>query len=110
MLAGTRSPLPALPREPLTAAVRQVLGAAPGVFRSDGVFRQSADGSGWGEPGKSPGDLPTIPPSGRAGRPVRITIMQSRGDPDTMDDPGIDDLRCQLIITPRVIEVPQPGP
>jgi len=40
--AGPRSPLPALPREPLTAAMRQVLGSAPGVFRSDGAFVGSA--------------------------------------------------------------------
>src|ERR1700674_2607309 len=40
--ASPRSSLPALPREPLAAAVRQVLEAAPGVFRSDGAFVGSA--------------------------------------------------------------------
>lgn len=74
-------------------------------FRHDGAFRENAAGTQWAEKTVSGRNL-LIPCSGAEGRTPRIFVKGTRNDPDTMGDPGIDDIRVTLTITERYLGVP----
>lgn len=69
-------------------------------IRHDRVIREDASGTIWTPVSEVKGDYFRLPPSGMEGRTARVIVKGSRGDPDTMTDPGIDDLSAQLIARP----------
>lgn len=77
-------------------------------IRSDRVVREDSGGTLWVEPTKYEGDFLTIPVAGREDRPLRWIVKASRGDPDSLSDPGIDDISARLSIQKRGLIVPEP--
>lgn len=78
-------------------------------IRWDKALREASDGSGsLSDVGVYRGDRLLIPPSGRESRPVRVSVLTTRGLPNEQGDPGADDTKATLTVTPRVTEVPEP--
>ena len=78
-------------------------------IRWDDCLRESNNGVAFSRIGRYHGDRLLIPQSGREGRPVRFSILASRGLPRYELDPQADDIKATLTVTPRVIEVPEPS-
>jgi hypothetical protein len=70
-------------------------------IRRDRVQRSDATGSLWAPVGKYEGSYLRVPPAAQELRPARFLVKASRGDPDTMTDPAVDDLTAQFFYTPR---------
>jgi hypothetical protein len=68
-------------------------------LRSDGVWRQSPDGTGQAEVVPR-GDLPRLAPSGLEGRTVEVFLRPTRGDLDTLPDLARDALSVSLTYQP----------
>jgi hypothetical protein len=75
-------------------------------LRTDGTFRQTADGTGWGPTNPPTGDLLRMPPSGLEGRDVEFFLKASRGDFDQLPDSADDGLQAQVFYRPSWLVVP----
>lgn len=75
-------------------------------LRTDGMFRTDPTGAVYGRASGVIGDLPRIPPSGMEGRPCELLVKPSRGDLDTLEDGGLDDLTAQVIYRPCYLTLP----
>ena len=78
------------------------------ALRHDSVIREDPAGALWTPVSDYEGDYLRIPSAGMEGRTAELLVKASRNDPDTMDDPAIDDIRGTLTVTPRYWRVPEP--
>lgn len=75
-------------------------------FRSDGNWRLSRSGTGYGPVKRTEGTLPRIPVSGMEGRQVELFMKLSRGTLDTSTaDSGIDPFDTQVLYQPSYLFV-----
>jgi hypothetical protein len=75
-------------------------------FRTDGAFRENADGTGRGV--VTPfGDLPRLPAGGLEGRSAELMVKATRGDLATLPDLSADDISVQVFHRPSFLFVPQ---
>lgn len=75
-------------------------------LQTDGCWRRSADGAGWGAIVPY-GDLPRLPVAGKENRSTEILLMNSRGDFDTIPDSGLDAVACTVYYRPCWSSVPE---
>jgi hypothetical protein len=76
-------------------------------FRTNGMERQSSDGTGWGPTQPPYGDYPRVPcPTVNGGNDVEVLVASSRGDFDQVPDSGLDDLTATLTVEPCWLTVP----
>jgi hypothetical protein len=73
---------------------------------TNGMFRQSQDGVGYGPIGFPGTDLPRLPVSGPKETPVEIALKPSRGDFDQLSDSGLDKLTAQISYRPSFSHIP----
>ena len=75
-------------------------------LRTDGLWRLSRSGAGYGPIQRPQGPLPKLPPSGMEQRPVEIFIKTSRGTLDeSVSDAGIDSLTVDVVYQPSFLFV-----
>lgn len=72
----------------------------------DGVVREDAAGSVWGNPGKVEGDLLLLPPAGREARSCQVIVKMSRAMLGSPGDLAADDISATLYATPRYLTLP----
>lgn len=77
-------------------------------IRTDGCYRQAANGVGYGPVSEPIGGLPRIPVSGLENRPVEVFLKESRGNlRDTADPVGSDGMRLSIRYQPCYLFVPE---
>jgi hypothetical protein len=75
-----------------------VFGSQNAELRSDGLWRLSRSGAGYGPIQRPQGPLPKLPASGMEQRPVEIFVKTSRGTLDeSVSDAGIDPLTVDVV-------------
>jgi len=71
-----------------------------------GMFRQDSTGTAYGPVARPGSDLPRLPVSGPAERPVELCFKPSRGDFESVADAGLDKAQYQLSYWPHWASVP----
>ena len=75
-------------------------------LRTDGLWRLSRSGAGYGPVQRPQGPLPKLPASGMEQRPVEIFVKTSRGTLDeSVSDAGIDPLTVDVVYQPSFLYV-----
>ena len=74
---------------------------------TDGLVREDSAGAAYAPISYPTGDLPRIPPATLEGRTTEFFIKMTRGDLQTLADPGIDDLSARVSYRPSYLLVPE---